>query len=323
MENSSFIHEPYVRRVVETNNPRLDRYLTQEFPHYSRTYLSRLIGLGNVKINGMPANKPSMRLLHHDTVEIIFPSQSDSQTTTTQTTNYGIDIIFKHEHFLIINKPAGLIVHKPHAQSSEPTVVDWLKMHIPGINTIGVSDRPGIIHRLDKDTSGLMILALTNYAHMKFGEMFKQRTIKKTYRALVAGHPPASGILDTPIFRHPIHKHKMTTGTAINAGRQKMREAITHYKVLNYFDFYCLVEAKPVTGRTHQIRVHFDAIGHSLIGDAYYNRKKIPSITMQRHALHAYQLEFVFDGQPFSFTHEAPEDFLALLRSPQRSSVIV
>jgi 23S rRNA pseudouridine1911/1915/1917 synthase len=182
-----------------------------------------------------------------------------------------------------------------------------------------VSDRPGIVHRLDKDTSGLLLIARTNYAHATFNTLFQTRTIHKTYLALVHGHPPASGTIDLAIGRHPVNRHTMTTFKAgtYEAARHRTRNAFTAYTVLEYFDEYSLLEVKPVTGRTHQIRVHLAALGHPIVGDAVYGTA---SKLIARQALHAHRLQFMFDGQEHIFTQPLPGDMANVVSSIKKSS---
>ena len=174
-------------------------------------------------------------------------------------------------------------------------------VHFKEISKVGESERPGIVHRLDKNTSGIMIIPRKDYVHAIFSEMFKDRKIKKTYLAIVEGHPDPKGTIDLPISRHPTEKIKMSHLNP--AGK----DSTTNYSVLEYFEKCSLVELKPTTGRTHQIRVHMAAIGHPLLGDSTYGKE---SYMIGRHALHANKLEFEYNKELFSFScDEQPEDF--------------
>jgi 23S rRNA pseudouridine1911/1915/1917 synthase len=292
---------------------RLDKYLARHFPLYSRSFFAHIISKELVQINGKQINKAGALVKPHDVITVTFPQGQPTPSVDYTHYDFGVNVIYMHNHFLVINKPAGLMVHKPTHPTHQPTLVDWIVQSHKEIACVGSVDRPGIIHRLDKDTSGLLLIARTQYAHTAFGQMFKDRSIQKTYRAIVHGHPPVTGTIDMPLGRHPVKRITMTTFTHEQQALKPraIRNALTHYKVLQYFDNYSLVELKPVTGRTHQLRVHMAAIGHPLVGDAVYGS---PSHLIKRHALHAYSMSFTFDGSPHSFTQEVPADFQELLQ---------
>lgn len=291
---------------ADHQHTRLDVYLAQAFAGYSRSFLKDLIIQKCVEVNTKNQTKPSYLLNQGDTITITFPEKPTASLAEIKAKGCEIEIVYEHEHFLIINKPAHLIMHHAPSTAGKPTLVDWILLHESAIAQVGLIDRPGIVHRLDKDTSGLLIIARTNYAHTQFTKLFEQRAIHKTYRALVQGHPPEQGSIDFAIGRNQTQKHKMAAFTP-STTQGNYRTALTHYRVLNYFDTYSLVELTPITGRTHQIRVHCAAIGHPLLGDATYNTNPI-SISLDRHALHAYALSFAFDGTPFNFTCPLPDD---------------
>ena len=211
---------------------------------------------------------------------------------------------------MIIEKPAGLLTHPTGSKSSEISLSDWLQHHIKDIEHIGSVDRPGIIHRLDKLTSGLIIVPRTNYAYMQFGTIFRDRTIEKTYYAIVTGHPPKQGTINLVIGRDAIVRNKMTTYRSEDVAKTKSRHAITHYIVEQYFENASLLRVTLETGRTHQIRVHCAAIGHPIIGDTVYGTK---SHLIARQALHAAELAFTFDTELFTFKSPLPEDITKLL----------
>jgi len=286
---------------------RLDKYLTQEFTGYSRSFLQNLITQNLVTLNGKKIQKSSLILKEEDLLTVQFPPAPTFQQVQKKQPNLTISVLYEHEHFLVINKPAGLVVHAPHASSTEFTLVDWLLAHHKELATVGNAARPGIIHRLDKDTSGIIIIPRTNYAHALFGTMFAQRTINKTYLALVKGHPPESGTVDLPIGRCPKTKVRMKTFDPSCYSSAKMREASTDYRVVEYFNESTLIQAKPVTGRTHQIRVHLAAIGHPIIGDTTYGTA---SSYIKRQALHAHEISFVFDEQQHAIAAPLPHDIV-------------
>lgn len=299
---------------------RIDKYLCQALPDYSRSFFQNLIEQGSVTINGNTAKSSSM-VKCSDAISITLPVVEKQPIYTPVNSDLGIEILHSHEHFFIIHKPAHLLVHKTEVPTQDPTVVDWLLSKHHELIDVGSIERPGIVHRLDRETSGLLIISRTNLAHSIFGQMFKKRTINKSYLAIVQGHPPATGSIDLSIGRHPTQRKKMTTfipddnalsTTKIITSRNptSIRNAITHYTVKKYFADSSLVEVHPVTGRTHQIRVHFAAIGHPLIGDYLYGA---PSKLINRHALHAATLSFTFQDTPFHFSKEVPEDFKRLI----------
>lgn len=296
--NSSF---SLVNSTLE--NQRIDSFLAGYFTYYSRTFFKKLIDSNLVYLNKNLVTKPSTVVKINDTVDIQFPPE-DSPHIKHIGDDIAVSLVYEHEHFLIINKPAYLSVHAPSQGHAEITLVDWLVSKFEEIRTVGSYDRPGIVHRLDKNTSGLLIVSRNNYAHELLSDLFKNRLIKKTYWAIVKGHPDPEGTITFPIARDPLYRTKMSHHYSHG------RASTTHYKVLEYFNDSALVQLNPITGRTHQIRVHCAAIGHPLLGDALYGTS---SKLIKRHALHAVSLEFTFEGKQFLFTHELAEDLKQLL----------
>ncbi len=285
---------------------RLDNYLAQNFEGTSRSFFQKLITHGHVEINGRKATKHSASVKLGDNITVSVPERqvAESKQETNNPAFINVKTVFEHEHFLIVFKPAGLIVHKANKDDNSPNLVDWLLLNYKELASVGIGDRPGIVHRLDKDTSGIMIIARSGYSHEIFSDMFKNRLIHKKYLAVVNGHTELESSIDFNIKRHTVHSHKMTHTNG--AGRQ----SLTNYKTLKHLNNASLIEASPVTGRTHQIRVHFAAISHPLIGDAVYG---IKSELISRQALHAYSLKFNFMGQDYKFTENMPEDFNILI----------
>ncbi len=306
----------YAIKIPENQEPiRIDKYIGSHFPLYSRSFFQRLIEQKCIIVNDKVIEKTSVIVKPHDNIVINFPSERI--VTPDQITEHTSDVkvLHEHEHFLIINKPANLLVHAPSKTSISITLVDWIEQHYAEVSKVGIIDRPGIVHRLDKDTTGILIISRSNYAHNLFGDMFKNHTIKKTYLAVVHGHPDPVGTIEFSIGRNPAHRNKMATFSHIDENISfqrgtKVRQAQTDYKVITYFKDHTLVEVKPVTGRTHQIRVHFAAIGHPLVGDATYGGD---TKFLERQALHAHNIQFVFNNEPFSFTTELPADMQTLL----------
>jgi 23S rRNA pseudouridine1911/1915/1917 synthase len=304
--------------TCEDEKIRLDQFLANVKPEFTRSYFKNLIQDGLVFVNEKIRKKPGLILQLGDVVEVEYPQLKI--VDKKDVSSLDIEIIFEHPEFLIINKGPGVLVHAPTVESDKATLVDWLLTKFEEISEVGTLDRPGIVHRLDMDTSGLMIVPRTNFAHNEFGNMFRDRMIKKTYLALVQGHPKSEGSIDFDIVRHPSLRHKMTHVPKHELKNRKYlrsRGAETFYKVLEYLspssvpdlESAALVEAMPKTGRTHQIRVHLASIGHPLIGDATYGK---PSKLIDRHALHAKALEFDYKGEKYIFEKESPQDFQKL-----------
>lgn len=311
MESASSHKNTFSIVVPQDQSPiRIDVFLTENFPDYSRSYFQKLISDQHVMVNEKPVKKNSV-LQPLDIISVIFPPITPLTTNKIIDKDLGVSIVYEHPQFLIINKPAGLVVHSPSHANNEITLVDWLINKFQELKDVGQPERPGIVHRLDKDTSGLMIIPRNNYAHLLFSRMFHERAIKKTYLAIVNGHPEKTGTIDLPISRDPHVPIKMTH--RFNHGRN----AVTHYTVLEYFKDTTYVRVEPITGRTHQIRVHFSAIGHPLLGDQLYG---IKSSYIQRQALHAYSLAFTFENTPFEFHQLPPTDFQEALAELRASS---
>ena len=291
--------------VVESDESiRIDRFLPTYFSDYSRNFFQKLIDQQHIKLNGEIVHKNGIMLKSGDRLDVYFPPSIPPTTHKTIPEHLSIPIIYEHEHFLIIAKPTSLMIHRPTTTSMAYTLVDWLRATRDEFAAFGDSDRPGIVHRLDKNTSGLMIVARNTFAQALLSNLFKQRAIKKTYLAIVEGLPPTTGTINYSINRDLLKPTHMTHRYA--AGR----EALTHYKVQRYFDTMTLVEAHPITGRTHQLRVHFAGLGHPIVGDPHYGTA---SKLIKRQALHAWRLSFSFQGQQYEFQQEPPVDFQALV----------
>ncbi|TET06879.1 RluA family pseudouridine synthase [Candidatus Dependentiae bacterium] len=315
----------------ESHGMRIDKYIVQQFPFYSRNFFQQLINDELVRLNGKIVSKQGILIKPSDTVTITFPPERKFDESIISKImaekHLDVEVIAEEDHFFIVYKPANLLVHSPCPRSKAVTLVDWLLVHYKELASIGYADRPSIIHRLDKDTSGLLIIPRTPYAHAIFGAMFRDRAINKTYHAVVHGNPPAFGSIDWAIGRDPNNKKKMSvfftagqnTRENVNngvdqislSGGKKIRTALTNYRVLEYFDNCALVEVNLVTGRMHQIRVHFAAVGYPIVGDPVYGTK---SKLIKRQALHAHTLSFTFEGKEYSFSKEVPDDFACLLK---------
>lgn len=280
---------------------RVDKVLSEIFTNYTRSFLKKLFKNGHVTFKG-EAIKPSLIVKQGEVIDIHFP-EAEQRSAIEIPEHMNITIVAKENDFLIINKPATILTHAPNHTCEEATVSDWVIKHEDSIAHVGTVDRPGIVHRLDRDTSGIMIIPRTNEAHQIFSDMFKNRTIQKTYLALVKGHPEnVEGTIDFWIDRHPSLRHKMHAFTSLTK-KKTSKESLTHYKVLKDYENFSLVEVKPKSGRTHQIRVHFTAIGHALLGDPLYGNK---SKRIPYHALHAHKLEFTYKGKEYAFEQPLP-----------------
>lgn len=316
----------FVFTVSESDNKcRIDRYIANLFPDYSRNYFQNIIASGSVSLNDIIVKKPSSLVYSTDTVSIQFPPERILDPNYIIDRTNSITIIAETNHFIAIHKPASLLVHPPSSRSNAITVVDWIRHHYKNISDVGTINRPGIIHRLDRETSGILLITKTNYAHNAIGILFKERQMNKIYKAIVEGHPPREGTILFGIGRNPLNRLKMThfnpdlIDDAGNIGNTKVRTAKTEYKVLEYFENATLIEVKPTTGRTHQIRVHMAAIGHPVIGDQLYGKK---SSLIDRQALHAESLAFDFDGKKYLFTDTIPSDFQKLINHLHTHSAV-
>ncbi|OQA34351.1 MAG: Ribosomal large subunit pseudouridine synthase D [Candidatus Dependentiae bacterium ADurb.Bin331] len=317
MENhlSASVHTTHSLIVPQEEEPkRADLFISQQFPLYSRTFFQTLIDQNLVMVNNKKA-KASTVIKPFDQITVQIPpvptiNYEASPEIKKKLGEIDVNIVHEEREFLIISKPAGLMTHKPSPYNTEITLVDWLLSQWHQLALVGHHDRPGIVHRLDKDTSGLMIIPRTNHAHMIMSDLFKQRAIKKKYIALVHGHPARTGTIEFPIARDNVNRNKMTHTN------QSGRPALTHFVVKEYFENSSLIEVSPITGRTHQIRVHCAAIGHPLIGDHLYGTK---SSLISRHALHATSLTFAFNGKPFVFNQEMPMDMQQLINQLKKT----
>ncbi len=292
--------------TVKSSGERLDRYISDGLPTLSRAVVQRLIEEGYVVVNGKE-RKPSYRVQAGETITVRVPPP---EPASVQPEAIPLDIVYEDGDVIVINKPAGMVVH-PAAAHSAGTLVNAVLAHAPG-TTIGGEERPGIVHRLDADTSGLIVVAKNDTALRFLQDQFKSRTVHKTYVALVEGKlTPPNGRIVAPIGRDVKHRQRMAVVTS--AGRS--REAVTVYRTLSNPDGFTFVQAEPQTGRTHQIRVHFAFMGHPIVADAVYGRKK-NSLGLKRQFLHACKLTFMLpNGHRAEFTAPLPEDLQTALES--------
>ncbi len=278
----------------EDAGQRLDVYLTRRIGFLSRSQVRKLIDLGQVRVEGKEL-KAGYRLKGGETIEakIDLPPPEFS----LEPENIPLDIIYADEEIIVINKPAGLIVH-PGAGRRKGTLLNALLFHFPEIATVGSRERPGIVHRLDGDTSGVMVVARTDLAYKSLQRQFKNREVDKTYIGLVWGKfSQKGGKIEWAIGRHPHDRQRFSVRS------RHPKEAITFFSVLHEGKDFSVLEIKPITGRTHQIRVHLAAAGHPIIGDRRYGRKeKSP----RRLFLHAHRLAFIHPSKKVWMEFEAP-----------------
>ena len=290
---------------VERRGDRLDQALTALLPEQSRAAIQRLIRGGHVALEGGTA-RPSQRLTGGERIAIDFPPPAPS---TLEAEERDIEILHEDSDLLVINKPAGLTVH-PGAGRAGGTLVNALLHHCRDLSGVGGVERPGIVHRLDRETSGALVVAKHDRAHRDLAAQFKARQVRKTYRALVWGLPRAArGLVDAPIGRHPTARVRM-------AIRADGRPARTSWEVIGRFDPMALLEIHPETGRTHQIRVHLASLGHPIVGDRLYGGRRNPDTVRDDLraalaaydglALHALRLEFRHPRTAERVTIEAP-----------------
>lgn len=280
----------------EAGGQRLDRWLAETLPDRSRSEIQRWIKEGLVQVNGQPA-RASLRLEPGMALHLLVPAIQES-TITAQA--IPLDILFENDDLLVIHKPAGMVVH-PAAGHDQDTLVNAVLYHCPQLEGVGGERRPGIVHRLDKDTSGLMVVAKNDRALRNLQAQFKARTVHKAYIALVEGQlTTPRGRINAPIGRHPIkRKEQAVLPPDPMTGASPGRSALTEYTALKAFRkgegsqlrYFTLVDIRLHTGRTHQIRVHFAWLTHPLVGDTLYGYRR-QHIALNRHFLHAHTLAF-------------------------------
>jgi 23S rRNA pseudouridine1911/1915/1917 synthase len=316
------VGETLYRLRAGDERARLDKFLAAELPDISRTRLKGLIESGQVRVGGETITEPAYRVKPEEEIELTVPEASDELAPEPQA--MALNIRYEDDDLIVVDKPAGLVVH-PAAGNPDRTLVNALVAHCgASLSGIGGVRRPGIVHRLDKDTSGLLVAAKNDAAHAGLSKLFAAHDLERAYLALVWGSPaPAAGTIDGNIGRSPKNRKKMAIVT------RGGRAARTHYKVREHLANSCwsLVECRLETGRTHQIRVHLTARGHAVVGDPLYGGRRRGSANAlppkaatalegwQRQALHAYRLAFKhpLSSEYMEFTSAPPTDMQALL----------
>jgi 23S rRNA pseudouridine1911/1915/1917 synthase len=293
--------------IVYRVGTRLDKYVAEACPDISRTRIQKLIESGYVTVNGETV-KSGFKVEKGQQIKVVIPAPAPS---TLLAQNIPLSIMYEDNDLLVVDKPAGMTVH-PGAGHYDNTLANAILAHVPDMDTED-TERPGIVHRLDKDTSGLIIVAKNPTAHMKLSDQFKNRQVVKVYITLVKGHlTPETGTIEADIGRDPRHRQRMAV---VRSGRP----STTVYKVKEYLGDYTLLEIRPKTGRTHQIRVHLAAIGFPIIGDEVYGGQ---SELISRQFLHAAKLEFNLpsSGERCHFKSPLPEDLTLVLDKLKRQS---
>jgi 23S rRNA pseudouridine1911/1915/1917 synthase len=289
---------------AEAAGARLDRYLAERLPERSRSQLQRLIHAGQVQVNGQAA-RPALRLEAGDRVVMTPAAAPDSIVDPAPASDVPLAVLYFDEWLIVVDKAAGVVVH-PAAGHADGTLANALVARFPDLTAAFEGRRPGIVHRLDKDTSGVMVVGRTIAAADALMRQFRERGVEKVYLALVKGAvAPPAGVIEAPVARDRHDRKRM-------AARAGGRPAETAYRVLGTAGDYSWVEARPRTGRTHQIRVHFAAIGHPVAGDPVYGRR---DRYVPRLALHAWRLAFQHPttGARLTFTAPLPPDLAAAL----------
>jgi 23S rRNA pseudouridine1911/1915/1917 synthase len=293
---------------------RLDRALAAALPTHSRERLKALISSGQVSTpDGSLVRDPAAKVAPGATFEVRVP---DPTPAHNEAQDIPLTVVFEDEHLIVIDKPAGLVVH-PAAGNFDGTLVNALLHHCRGsLSGIGGVERPGIVHRIDKDTSGLMIAAKTDPAHVGLAAQFARHSIDRRYKAIVAGRPrPAEGTVDAPLARSAANRKKIAI-----VGEGHGKRAVTHFSTIEPLRAAALVECRLETGRTHQVRVHMASLGHPLLGDPVYGRSRpehrelLNRLQFKRQALHAARLGFVhpITSATLSFDSEIPADMQLL-----------
>lgn len=306
---------------VEETGERLDSYLSNELPDLSRSRIQKLIGNEQIQLNGKVCTSKKALVRRGDCIQITIP---DAEPLDLEPEEIPLNILYEDDHLLIINKSAGLVVH-PAPGHFTGTLVNALLAHCrtetgeSTLSGIGGSQRPGIVHRLDKDTSGAIAVAKTDLAHHSLQQQFHDKTARRSYLAVVYGAPAqTSGTIDQPIGRHPVDRKKMAVVSEADGGRR----AVTHWQVKERLGNYTLINFELETGRTHQIRVHAASIGHPIVGDPIYGSGRSVGVNLPGQVLHAWrlQLKHPISGELIEVLAPLPESFKTLLEVLKKRS---
>ncbi|WP_147371767.1 RluA family pseudouridine synthase, partial [Fusobacterium nucleatum] len=290
----------------EYEGMRLDKYLSEQIDEATRSYLEKLIDNNYVKINSKVINKNGRKLKQGEKIEVLIPEE---ENINIEAENIPLNVVYENDDFIVINKNYGMVVHPAYGNYTG-TLVNALLYYTNNLSSVNGNIRPGIIHRLDKDTSGLILVAKNDYAHAKLASMFTDKTIYKTYLCIVKGNfseQNLSGRIENLIGRDSKDRKKMTVV------KENGKIAISNYKVVEQVESYSLVEVAIETGRTHQIRVHMKSINHPILGDSTYGNE---DKNVKRQMLHAYKLEFLnpLDNKKYIFKGKLFDDFIEVAK---------
>ncbi|MEA5538853.1 RluA family pseudouridine synthase [Limnoraphis robusta Tam1] len=300
---------------LEQPNQRLDRWLSEHLETLSRSRIQDLISQGHVTVNQQVCTSKKLTLKTGDSIEVKIPPNVPLEL---EAVDIPLDILYEDEHLIIINKPAGLVVH-PSAGHSNDTLVNALLAHCQTLAGIGGVERPGIVHRLDKDTTGAIVVAKTDFALQHLQQQIKAKTAQRQYLGVVYGSPKTEfGTIEQPIGRHSVDRKKMAVVPVEKGGRN----AITHWKIQERLGNYTLVLFTLETGRTHQIRVHSNFIGHPIVGDPEYSNRRSIGVNLSGQALHAWKLKLQHPVTEdwIEATAPIPEEMNTLLNVLRRRS---
>ena len=302
--------EPIIILNRSETELRLDKLLAQELEDFSRSYIQKIISAGGVSADGYPLYKKAELISPGVEIEVIVPQVEDSDL---QPEEIPLDILYENGDCIVINKPAGMVVH-PALGHNTGTLVQAVLAYAPEIEGVGGVKRPGLVHRLDQNTSGVILLAKNDRAHQHLQDQFRDRKVGKTYLALVDGRPPSpKGRIEVAIGRDPKYRQRMAA-----VQDREGKEAVSEFFTLEEFSKHTLLKVSILTGRTHQIRVHLAFLGCPVTGDTVYGRKN-PTLELNRQFLHAHQLTISLPGEDHKRTFEAPlpdklEEVLGALR---------
>ncbi|MEM6751903.1 MAG: RluA family pseudouridine synthase [Cyanobacteria bacterium P01_C01_bin.38] len=307
------ISDRLISLKVEQNSSRLDSYLSQNSPDLSRSRIQQLIEQGHVRLNGKICNSKKITLKQGDSITLEIPPVEPLEL---QPEDIPLDILYEDEQILILNKPAGLVVH-PAPGHPNGTLVNAVLAHCPNLPGIGGVQRPGIVHRLDKDTTGAIAIAKTEVAHHSLQAQLKAKTARREYLGVVYGvTKKEAGSINLPIARHPKERKKMAIVPVEKGGR----EALTHWQIKERLGNYTLMHFRLETGRTHQIRVHSAQIGHPIVGDSVYSSGRSVGVNLPGQALHAWKLQLIhpLTKQLVEVVAPLPQVFSTLLQVLRR-----